>query len=126
MNTKLAVTVSAWILLGTIIGLVATLLLNILMGVSGGLVAIAVPPLAAMIPADRYRKKGIVLSIVTRIMAVALFLLFLGVIVILSFTISGTSMPGSWPLYVFVLLFEGAMIFVVLSLFSFKGEKVGT
>lgn len=123
MDVRIALRISSWMLLWTVVGLA-------ILGVLGEVIpdtvmllwVLVIPPVAVIFPARKYLEAQIYLSVGTRLLAVGGFLVMLVATVALVFAPTDKLITGSWPIYLAVLLIEAGAIFFMLSMYTVKEQ----
>ncbi len=123
MDVRVALRISSWMLLWTIVGLA-------ILGVLGEVIpdmvmliwVLMIPPVAAIFPTRKYLAAQIYLSLGTRLLAVGSFLVMLVATVALVFAATDKPIAGSWPIYLVVLFIEAGTVFFILSISTVKEQ----
>jgi putative flippase GtrA len=123
MELKRVLDLTVWIVVGSVLALLVLGALMRYLNMALELVVLMVPALAALFPADRYRKKNIYLPLSERALVSFLSMGILGVFFYCVTLFAETKPIGPWLVYAAVLLLEGAAIFAMLSLMTFKQQE---
>jgi hypothetical protein len=123
MDTKRTLLITAWTVVGSIVGLVVFTLLLPVVGVGVLFLPIlSLPPIVAAFPAGRYRRRNIYLPTIERFLASFFSVAILFLVVGAAATASDKEIGGSWPVYSVIGALEFIGIFFVLSVSTVKNK----
>ena len=122
MDAKRALFITVWIVVASVIGLIIFALLLPVFGGALFLPILLLPPVVALFPADRYRRRSVYLPAFTRFLASLLSVVTLFVIIGVAATASHTEIGGSWSVYSVLAALEFIGIFFVLSALTVKNK----
>jgi MFS family permease len=122
MDIKRAFSTAAWIVVGSIVGLVIFAFLLPVVGFALVLPVLLLPPIVAGFPADRYRRRNAYLPTTERALISVVSIATLALVIVALAIVAEKELKGSWPVYSVVAALEVIGVFFVLSVMTFKNE----